>query len=79
MIRAIIADIIQNLIALFQDQTLIIYPVPTPESIAPIYPNIPQKPVTAEATFLELDSTAERPPIRTCGPQVNTPIAEMYT
>ena len=32
--------------------------------------------VTADATFFELDSTAERPPIRTCGPQVKTPIAD---
>ena len=59
------ADKIQKLTALFHENLSIIYPVPTPESIDPIYPNIPQKPVTAEATFLELDSTAESPPIKT--------------
>ena len=63
--------------AAFQEQFFIINPVPTPERIAPMYPNIPQNPVTADATLLELDSTADNPPIKTCGPQVKIPIPEI--
>lgn len=52
-------------------------PVPIPDKIAPRYPNNPQKPVAAEATFFEPDSTAHIPPTNICGPAVKKPIPPM--
>ena len=59
----ITADNIQNAIAPFQPNLSTIKPVPVEDNTAPIYPNVPVNPVAAEATFLELDSTAHNPPI----------------
>ena len=59
----ITAENTQKAIAPFQPNLSTIKPVPDADKTAPIYPKVPVKPVAADATFLELDSTAQSPPI----------------
>ena len=61
----ITAENTQKTIAPFQPNLSTIKPVPVEDKTAPTYPNVPVKPVAADATFLELDSTAHKPLMHT--------------
>ena len=75
----IAVESIQKAIAPVQPNLSTTTPVPAAERAAPTYPKIPVNPIEADATFLELLSTAHKPPINICGPAVKTPIIAAYT